>query len=175
MSSDAPVRTIVVMGVSGVGKSTIGAGLAHRLAFEFVEGDDLHSPEEIHQMASGHPLDDEQRVPWLRRVGQRIAATRAHDHGVVAACSALRRSYRDLLREFAPDAYFVELDASAPTIHDRMTARRGSFMPPSLLESQLATLEPLQPDERGVRVDVERDAPDVLDDLTRSLASVIEG
>lgn len=175
MTSGEPVRTIVVMGVSGVGKSTIGAGLAKRFAFEFVEGDELHSPEEVHQMAAGHPLRDEQRIGWLRKVGQRVAAARARDDGVVTACSALRRSYRDLLREFVPDAYFVELDASKSTIHERMVARRGSFMPPSLLESQFATLEPLEPDERGVRVDVERDAHDVLDDLIRTLASRIAG
>jgi gluconokinase len=157
------------MGVSGSGKSTVGAALATRFGYCFVEGDDLHSPGDIAQMRGGHPLSDAQRAPWLRAVGERLVEERARRPGVVAACSALRRAYRDLLRSYVPDAYFVELDAPPSTLRERMAARRNSFMPVSLLESQLATLEPLQADELGTRIDVDRDPTVVIDELIERL------
>jgi gluconokinase len=155
----AAARAVVVMGVSGSGKSTVGAALARRLGATYIEGDALHSPSEIARMASGHPLTDEDRLPWLDRVGAAFAA--ASERGpVVAACSALRRAYRDVLRGYVPSSTFVELDGDAPTIASRMLARPHSFMPVSLLASQFETLEPLGPDEHGVRIDVGALAPE---------------
>jgi carbohydrate kinase (thermoresistant glucokinase family) len=141
------------MGVSGSGKSTVGKALAVQLGFEFIEGDLLHSVKSIAQMASGHALSDAERMPWLNRVGVAMATGLDGHPGVVAACSALRRSYRDTLRAHVPDAFFVTLEASFEVISARMLARPHSFMPPSLLPSQFDTLEPLGADERGIRVD----------------------
>jgi gluconokinase len=168
------VTTIVVMGVSGSGKSTIGEAIAERCAYRFVEGDTLHSSHDIAQMSAGIPLDDAERMPWLRAVGERLVEERTRGSGVVAACSALRRVYRDVLRGYAPDACFVELDAPEESVRARMLARPHSFMPPSLLGSQYATLEPLESDEFGVRVDVERGQAEVVADILRWLRSQTE-
>jgi carbohydrate kinase (thermoresistant glucokinase family) len=155
------VGAIVVMGVEGCGKTTVGVALAKRLGVAFVEGDDLQPPENVARMASGHPLTDAERDPWLRAVGRELAQDR---DGVVAACSALKRAYRDLLREYAPSAYFVLLCGSEPLIASRIAGRRHAYMPASLLVSQVAILEPLQPDELGVVLDAAL-APDVLVEL----------
>ncbi|WP_378144590.1 gluconokinase [Cnuibacter sp. UC19_7] len=142
---------IVVMGVSGAGKSLVGAALAARLGYAFVDADDLHPAANVAKMAAGIPLDDLDRWPWLDLVGAAIAR---REGGIVVACSALRVAYRDRLRAAAPDAVFLELDASPELLAARLGARRGHFMPAALLTSQLATLEPLGPAERGVRIDV---------------------
>src|SRR5579862_6408272 len=128
------VRVIVVMGVTASGKSSVGSQLAAALGFAFVEGDSLHSPAAIHQMAAGEPLTDEERHPWLERVGERLALEASRHRGAVGACSALRRTYRDLLRTFVPDAYFIELDVPEAILRERMVERRHSFMPVSLLD-----------------------------------------
>jgi gluconokinase len=156
-------RAIVVLGVSGSGKSTVGRSLAQRLAYDFCDADDLHSPANIEKMRSGHPLTDEDRVPWLNDVGQRMRETLAHGHGIVVACSALKKSYRDILRDYEPATYFVFLDGSPELIRSRVVAREGSFMPPSLLSSQFATLEPLAADEAGIKIDVSDDVADTVD------------
>ena len=143
---------VVVMGVSGSGKTTVGERLAAQLGVPFVDGDALHPPANVAKMASGVPLTDDDRAPWLRIVGQAVAGT-APD-GVVVACSALKRSYRDLIRAEAPGTLFAELDGTRELLAARMSARPGHFMPVSLLDSQLATLEPLQQDEDGLRLDV---------------------
>ena len=145
---------VIVMGVSGSGKSTIGHQLAESLGTEFVDGDALHPPANVAKMAAGIPLTDEDRWPWLAAVGRTLADSGAR--GMVVACSALRRVYRAAILEQAPGAQFVELDGSPDVLRDRMGARVGHFMPPSLLDSQLALLEPLAPDEPGVRVDIDR-------------------
>jgi carbohydrate kinase (thermoresistant glucokinase family) len=147
-------RAIVVLGVSGSGKSTFGKSLAQRLTYEFCDADDLHSPANIEKMHAGHPLTDEDRLPWLNAVGQRMRETLAQSRGVVVACSALKKSYRDIIRVYEPATFFVFLEGTQELIMSRVVARQGSFMPPSLLSSQFATLEPLDADEVGVRVDV---------------------
>lgn len=146
------------MGVSGSGKSTVGAALAARLGVPFVDGDDLHPAANVDRMRAGEPLTDEDRRPWLDAVGAWLAA---HPGGAVTACSALCRSYRDRLRTHAPQAWFVHLDGDPALVAGRQAARRGHFMPASLQASQQATLEPLEPDEAGVRVDVAL-SPDAL-------------
>ncbi|MFF2082993.1 gluconokinase [Nocardia sp. NPDC058176] len=139
------------MGVSGSGKSTVGALLAGRLELPYAEGDGFHPQANIEKMAAGIPLDDADRAPWLDIVADWLGAH--SDHGGVAACSALKRAYRDRLRAGAPQTYFVFLDAPRVELERRMAARLGHFMPTSLLDSQLATLEPLEPDEAGITLD----------------------
>lgn len=148
---------LVVMGVSGSGKSTIGALLAERLDMPFVDGDDLHPEANRRKMAAGIPLDDHDRWPWLDAVGARLAA----EPTPVVACSALRRIYRDRLRATAPGIVFVELLGDAATIAARLAGRHHEYMPATLLDSQLATFEPLEPDEGGVVVGI-GPAPDAL-------------
>lgn len=143
--------SLVVMGVSGSGKSTIGRAVADALSAPFVDGDDLHPAVNVAKMSAGIPLTDADREPWLRTVGRTLAA--GGEAGMVVACSALKRSYRDLIRSEAPGTVFAELDGAPELLAERMV-RPGHFMPASLLDSQLATLEPLQPDEAGLRLDV---------------------
>lgn len=142
---------VVVMGVSGSGKSTVGRAVADALGASFVDGDDLHPAANVAKMAAGIPLTDADREPWLRAVGRTLAD--GDDTGVVVACSALKRSYRDLIRAEAPGTVFAELDGPRELLQERMI-RPGHFMPASLLDSQLATLEPLQADEAGLRLDI---------------------
>jgi carbohydrate kinase (thermoresistant glucokinase family) len=142
---------VVVMGVSGCGKSTVGEVLASRLGVPFLDADTLHPPANVAAMAAGVPLTDEDRGPWLAAVAERLAAAPA---GLVVACSALRRAYRDVLRAGAPTAAHVHLHGTRAVLEERVADRPGHFMPAPLLASQLATLEPLDADERGVVLDV---------------------
>lgn len=154
-SSEKPEpRCVIVMGVSGSGKTTVARTMAERWGDVFIESDDLHSAGNIKKMSAGIPLDDEDRLPWLRAVGERLRVEAAEDHGTVTSCSALKRAYREILREYAPSAFVVELDGPIDVIRKRVTSRHHAFISPSLLDSQFATLEPLESDERGVRVDV---------------------
>ncbi|WP_055492689.1 gluconokinase [Streptomyces sp. TP-A0356] len=145
-------HVVVVMGVAGTGKTTIGPLLAARLGVPYAEGDDFHPPANIAKMSAGTPLTDEDRWPWLDAIGA-WANGRAGLGGVVSS-SALKRAYRDRLRAVAPDVVFVHLTGDRTLIEDRMTHRQGHFMPTALLDSQFATLQPLEPDEAGVAVDV---------------------
>ena len=149
---DSGAPLVVVMGVSASGKSSVGTRLAARLGVDFVDGDDLHPAANVDKMAAGQPLDDADRWPWLDAVGARLAD--ASGQGLVVACSALRRAYRDRIRASAPAVRFVYLDGSVETLAARARARTGHFMPQELLASQLATLEPLEPDEPGFALDV---------------------
>ena len=131
----------VVMGVSGSGKTVIGAALARALGIDFVEGDEYHSAENVRLMASGIPLTDDDRAEWLRLLAARLSESKKAGTGLVLACSALKRSYRDILRADAGGLRFVFLRGARGLVAERLAARRGHFMPPSLLDSQLATLE----------------------------------
>lgn len=160
MTPTAPPRPprVVVMGVSGCGKSTVGALLAAHLAVPYLDADDLHPAENIARMAAGTPLTDDDRAPWLDLVAAALAAPPA---GAVVACSALRRTYRDRLRAGAPGTVFVHLTGSVALLTSRLTARTDHFMPASLLDTQLATLEDLATDEAGLALDVAAPAPEL--------------
>ena len=150
---DAPATTtVVVMGVSGSGKSTVAAELVRRLGWEFAEGDDFHPARNVELMRAGTPLTDEDRWPWLRELAAWIGEHERAGRSVVVTCSALKRSYRDLLREGHPSVWFAHVTADRALIRERVEQRTGHYMPSSLLDSQLTTLEPLQPDEPGARI-----------------------
>lgn len=144
---------IVVMGVSGSGKSTVGAALAQRLRVPFGDADDFHPPANIAKMTAGQPLNDDDRYPWLEAIGEWLAE---HHDGGVMSCSALKRKYRDQLRRHCPDVEFLHLSGSIDVIARRQASRPGHFMPASLLKSQFDTLEPLGADERGIAIDVDQ-------------------
>jgi gluconokinase len=150
----------IVMGVSGAGKSLIAAGLARVLDVDFIEGDEYHPAENVARMAAGIPLTDDDRLPWLRALAKQIRDAKDAGRGLVVACSALKRSYRDVLREEsgAQDLQFVFLRGPRSLIAERLSARRGHFMPPKLLESQFAALEEPSPDEHAWVCDIE-DSP----------------
>lgn len=156
-------QRFVVMGVSGCGKSEIGRRLAERLAINYAEGDDDHPADNVAKMAAGGPLDDADRLAWLLVLESKIRAAAEKKEGLVLSCSALKRRYRDLLRAGDPALVFVHLDGPRALIAMRMQARPNHFMPLSLLDSQFRDLEPLAPDERGIRLDI-RTAPDQLVD-----------
>lgn len=143
---------VVIMGVSGSGKSSVGAALAQSLALPFVDADDLHPQANVDKMAAGVALTDADRWPWLDRVGETLAEAST---GLVIACSALRRVYRERIAQHAPDAQFVLLDGTRELLQERMGARENHFMPTTLLDSQLATLESLEAEEQGFTVDID--------------------
>lgn len=162
-----PVRALVVMGVSGSGKSTVASLLAERLGWEFLEGDDVHPAANVEKMAAGVPLTDEDRAPWLAEIARLVAERIAAGRSVVVTCSALRRRYRDILRR--DDLVFVHLTGSQSVVTERLAARTGHFMPSALLDSQFAALEPLEDDERHVLVDLGRPPLDEIDEVLSTL------
>ncbi|QIV84217.1 gluconokinase [Mycolicibacterium frederiksbergense] len=151
---------IVVMGVSGSGKSTVGAALAQRLRVPFADADDFHPPANIAKMSAGHPLDDDDRGPWLDSIGEWLAS---HGDGGVMSCSALKRSYRDQLRRHCAVIDFLHLEGSLETIGRRQASRPGHFMPAALLASQFETLEPLESDEHGVAIGVDQSIDSIIE------------
>lgn len=166
-----PTTTIVVMGVSGSGKTTVALELVRRLGWPFAEGDELHPIANVEKMRSGHPLDDEDRWPWLEALAAWIGDRERAGQSVVVTCSALKRCYRELLRRGHPSVWFAHVTAPALVIGERVVRREGHYMPPSLLHSQLATLEPLRPDEPGVLVAADRSPVVVVDHLLAALAA----
>jgi gluconokinase len=166
--SGAPT-TIVVMGVSGSGKSTVAAGLVDRLGWGFAEGDDFHPRANVEKMRSGRPLDDDDRWPWLRTLAAWIGEHERAGKSVVVTCSALKRSYRDLLCDGHPSVWFAHVTADADLLRERVEGRTGHYMPSSLLESQLATLQPLQDDEPGASISAAGSPDDVVDALLAAL------
>ena len=158
------------MGVSGSGKSTVGAAIAQRLRVPFEDADDLHPSANIAKMSRGEPLDDHDRYPWLELVGEWLAV---HEEGGVMGCSALKRKYRDQIRGIAPTVRFLYLEGSRDVIEARQAARPGHFMPASLLTSQFATLEPLAPDENGIVIEVDGSIDQIIEGYL--LQSRLEG
>lgn len=167
-----PVPLIVVMGVSGSGKTTIGALVADSVSVPFVDADDLHPIENVRKMASGTPLDDEDRWPWLDIVGRRLREAEQSGEGLVMACSALRRCYRDRIRESAPAVVFLHLHGSLEVLTSRIEGRSGHFMPPALLASQVETLEALDDDEAGYLLDIGQSVDGMLQEALPALKRI---
>jgi carbohydrate kinase (thermoresistant glucokinase family) len=155
------MTVLVMMGVSGSGKTTIAAGVAERLGWTLLEGDSFHPPANVAKMAAGHPLTDEDRWPWLHAIAAAIDEKRAAGASAVVACSALKHAYREILVGDRPDVLLVYLQGSRALIGQRIAARKGHYMPASLLDSQFATLEEPAPDEHALIVSVDA-APDAI-------------
>ena len=155
------------MGVSGSGKSTIAQRLSRKLGWQYQEGDALHPPSNVEKMSSGTPLTDADRLPWLHKIAARIEEWRAAGVSGVVTCSALKRSYRDIIAGNRPDVVVVYPKGSQALIAGRMAERKGHFMPASLLDSQFRILEEPSPDENAITVDIDR-APDaIVDEIVR--------
>lgn len=159
---------LVVMGVSGSGKTTVGQLLAEEIGANFIDGDDLHPDGNVAKMAAGIPLDDADRGPWLEAIATELRGAR--EKSLVVACSALKKSYREIIREADPAVRFVFLEGSDELLSQRLAARSGHFMPGSLLQSQLEILEPLESDEAGFALDVARPP----EELAREAASLLK-
>ena len=166
---------VVVMGVSGCGKSTIGALLAAGLQGEFLDGDALHPPANIDKMSRGIALVDLDRAPWLEVIGAHLGEARDEGRTLVVGCSALKRSYRDIIRAGARDTVFVHLHGSRELLWERMEVRPGHFMPASLLDSQLETLEPLAYDEQGRVFDIAESPEEIVDAALEWVRSTAAG
>jgi len=162
-------RIAVIMGVSGSGKTTIGRALARRLGWLFQEGDALHPPENVAKMKAGHPLDDEDRAPWLAAIAARIDEWRARGDAGVITCSALKRRYREIVIGDRHDVRLVYLEGSRELIGESVATRQGHFMPAGLLDSQFAALEPPGPEEHAITVPV--DAP--IDSIVGRIAAAL--
>ena len=162
--------TVVVMGVSGTGKTTVAEHLVKRLGWPFAEGDTFHPAANVAKMRDGIALHDEDRWPWLQALADWIGAREAAGENAVVTCSALKRSYREVLRTGHPSVWFAHVDTSPELLRERVTRRTGHYMPPSLLDSQLATLERLAPDEPGLTLTGEGRADDVAEEVLEVLA-----
>ena len=147
---------LVVMGVSGSGKTTVAKPLAQALGWTFEEGDELHPAANVAKMRAGHPLDDEDRKPWLKAIGHWIDNQAAKDEPGVITCSALKRAYRDQIDAGRPQVTFVFLEGSEALIAERLSHRHGHFMPPSLLDSQFEALQAPDPDEPVITIDISK-------------------
>ncbi|WP_171151263.1 gluconokinase [Flexivirga aerilata] len=165
----ASSQFVIVMGVSGSGKTTVAKGIAQVMDWLFAEGDDFHPQANVDKMAAGIPLTDEDRWPWLRAIGTWIDEHESDGRSAVVTCSALKRVYRDLLREGRPNVRFCHVDVPEDVLKERLAQRTGHYMPPSLLPSQLATLEPLQAGEPGVVVEARGNPAQVLQEVLDGL------
>ncbi|HET6440699.1 MAG TPA: gluconokinase [Anaeromyxobacter sp.] len=163
------ISQLVLMGVAGSGKTTLANELGRRLGCEVADADEFHPPANVAKMASGIPLEDEDRWPWLKAIAAWIGAREESGRTAVVTCSALKRAYRDVLRSASARLIFVHLSGTPALIADRLASRRGHFMPPALLDSQLAILEPLGPDEPGLTLDVAAPPADLAEQVIRSL------
>jgi gluconokinase len=169
LGEPVPTVTLVVMGVSGSGKTTVAATAAGRLGWAFAEGDDFHPVANVAKMRAGQPLTDEDRGPWLQDLAGWIGARELAQEDAVLTCSALKRSYRDVLRAGFPSVRFVHVTASAETLEQRLEQRSGHYMPLSLLTSQLSALEPLAADEPGFTLPGDGAPANVVDRLLARL------
>ena len=162
--------SIVVSGPSGSGKTTIAVALAARMGWEFGEGDDFHPAENVARMRAGIPLDDEARRPWLALIAKWIGEHEAAGRSCVVTCSALKRSYRDQLRDGHPSVWFAQLTVPEDVLAERVGARKGHYMPPSLVHSQIAILEPLDDDEPGLSIPGTESADEAIETVLAALA-----
>lgn len=169
MTADVAPRALIVMGVSGSGKTTIGKALADRLGWTYEDADDFHPPANVAKMSAGHPLSDDDRWPWLRAIAAEIDKVADRGGYVVFGCSALKRSYRDVLVHGRADTRIVYLDGSRETIARRIAARRHHFMPPGLLDSQFATLEPPGAEENPIVVGIDVPIAQIVDGIVVQL------
>ena len=158
--------TVVVMGVAGSGKTTVGVILAHQLGVPFADADDFHSDEAKAKMAAGHALTDDDRAPWLLRLADWLAD---ESGGCVLACSALKRRYRDVLRSRSPQLAFLHLAGNPAVVTARVAHRKGHYMPASLVQSQYDALEPLAPDERGAAIDFTEDPEQIVQQFLKDI------
>ncbi len=169
MPPDPAPRALIVMGVSGSGKTTIGEQLAGHIGWRYEDADTFHPASNVAKMSAGQPLTDEDRWPWLRAIADEIDRTIAAGERVVIGCSALRRVYRDVLVHGRDDIRIVYLDGTQDLIAGRLGERKGHFMPPGLLTSQFRTLEPPAPDEHAVTVSIDASAETIVDDILKQL------
>lgn len=171
MAADEPPCVLIVMGVSGSGKTTIGEKLAARLGWDYEDADRFHPPGNVAKMSAGHPLTDEDRWPWLQAIAAEIDRLCAAGSHAVIGCSALKRAYRDILVHGRNDTRIVYLEGTQALIADRLSRRKGHFMPPGLLDSQFKTLEPPTSDEHPLTVSIEGSTEQIVDDVVRQLKS----
>ena len=172
---NARVQHIVVMGVSGAGKSTTGEALARRLGWPFTEGDSFHPPANVEKMHAGIALTDADRAPWLHALAEELATAEARGQSSVMGCSSLKRAYRDILRSGAPCVRFLHVHGTREILTDRLGHREGHFFPAKLLDSQLATLEALGPDEDGVVIDMALPVEAQVDEALRLMGLAVKG
>ena len=170
MATDQSLCALIVMGVSGAGKTTIGETLAARLGWPYEDADTFHPASNVAKMSAGHPLTDEDRRPWLKAIAAEINRACAASEHIVIGCSALKRSYRDILMQGRTDVRLVYLDGTQTLIADRLSHRKGHFMPPGLLISQFAALEPPTPDERPVTVSIDAEVEVIVDRIISQLS-----
>ncbi len=170
-SPDKSPCALIVMGVSGSGKSTIAVALAERLGWTFEDGDRFHPASNVAKMSAGHPLNDDDRWPWLEAIADEIGRVCEAGGHVVIACSALKRAYRDVLGRGRKDVRLVFLDGSQALIADRLANRKGHFMPPGLLDSQFKTLEPPAADERPIAVSIDAPVETIIDNIVAQLGT----
>ncbi|WP_306232702.1 gluconokinase [Agrococcus beijingensis] len=173
--SETRYPSMIIMGVQGSGKSTIGKALADRLNIDFIDGDDLHPKANKDKMGAGHPLTDEDRVPWLKVIGDTIAAGRAEGRITIVACSALKRWYRELLRSSDQQLVFLHLVGDRGVLANRLAHRDHEFMPSTLLDSQMETLEPLAEWEQGIAISIDQSPEAIVDEVSRILIARAAG